>query len=81
MTYQMLRSLRLFKKLNPPLLGRWSVDTSVDITNRKIDLANYDSCGTCGIPPKKIIIKTDPFRQVENKKSECTVLVYTKPPM
>ena len=79
MTYQMLRSLRLFKKLNPPLLGRWSVDTSVDITNRKIDLANYDSCGTCGIPPKKIIIKTDPFKQVDNKKSECKVLVYTKP--
>lgn len=76
MTYQMLRSLRLFKKLNPPLLGRWSVDTSVDITNRKIDLANYDSCGTCGIPPKN---KT--FKQVENKKSECTVLVYTKPPI
>ena len=81
MVYQMLRNFRLFKKLNPPLLGRWSVDTSVDITNRKIDLANYDSCGTCGIPPKNITMKISPFKLIENKKSECTVLVYTKSPM
>ena len=35
----------LLKVSKPPVLGRWSVDTSTAIT--RAALANCDNCGTC----------------------------------
>lgn len=31
-------------------LGRWKTDKSTTVSMRLADLANYDSCGTCGLP-------------------------------
>ena len=31
-------------------LGRWQTDKAITDSMRLADLANYDSCGTCGIP-------------------------------
>jgi len=39
---------KIFKKQKPTPLGRWALN-SVRETQRKIDLANCDSCGTCGL--------------------------------
>ena len=39
---------RIFKKQKPLPLGRWAFN-SFNETQRKIDLANCDSCGTCGL--------------------------------
>lgn len=30
-------------------LGRWHLDHDDRVVNKKIDLSNYDHCGTCGI--------------------------------
>jgi len=48
---------RLFKSFKPVPLGRWSTDKPIDITLRIIDLANCDSCGTCGVPVEKATMK------------------------
>ena len=49
---------RIFKSLKPVPLGRWNTDKTIDATLRLIDLANCDSCGTCGITePKEIHIQ------------------------
>ena len=34
-------------------LGRWNTDKAITVKMRLADLANYDSCGTCGIPESK----------------------------
>jgi hypothetical protein len=40
-------------------LGRWNIDTCVNKTNKKIDLANEDHCGPCGeYVAKKLSEKT-----------------------
>lgn len=33
-------------------LGRWQTDKTMRESMRLADLANYDSCGTCGMPEK-----------------------------
>lgn len=37
-------------------LGRWKTDKTIKTSMRLADLANYDSCGTCGLPdyPEKV---------------------------
>lgn len=37
----------LLKKQKPTKLGRWSVEESMQVIERKIDMANCDSCGIC----------------------------------
>ena len=44
---------RILKRNKPLLLGRWRVDENLIDVNRKIDLANCDSCGTCSVPEYK----------------------------
>jgi hypothetical protein len=34
-------------------LGRWNIDRDDSIVNKKIDLSNYDHCGTCGISTQR----------------------------
>ena len=41
------RLLRILKKDKKLALGRWSVSDNKIEQNRKIDLANCDSCGVC----------------------------------
>ena len=42
---------RFFVKKQKSLpLGRWNTDKAITVKMRLADLANYDSCGTCGIP-------------------------------
>tara|TARA_Y100000817_G_scaffold312948_1_gene307916 strand:- start:983 stop:1225 length:243 start_codon:yes stop_codon:yes gene_type:complete len=41
---------RLLKSTKQLPLGRWKTDKSITVKMRLADLANYDSCGTCGIP-------------------------------
>lgn len=44
----------IFKKSNKQLLlGRWKTNNNLIDINRKIDLANCDSCGTCNVPDYK----------------------------
>ena len=51
----------LFKKNSLNLLGRWKIDYSNKIINRKIDLSNEDHCGPCGqyINNKKIEVNLE----------------------
>ncbi len=49
---QMFRFLKSFK---PVVLGRWSTNKPTSAMLRSIDLANCDSCGTCGVPEKLVI--------------------------
>jgi hypothetical protein len=44
---------RILKSNKQLLLGRWRVDENLIDINRKIDLANCDSCGTCSVPEYK----------------------------
>ncbi len=44
---------RFFTKGKKVPLGRWNTDKPITVSMRLADLANYDSCGTCGIPRKK----------------------------
>lgn len=56
--------LRLFKKTKKIRLGRWDTNVSLQTLQRKIDLANCDSCGTCTIalqPKKKTEEKLDVY--------------------
>lgn len=48
----MLRRL-LFKPHKALPLGRWQTNTTFETIERKADLANCDSCGTCSIPEKE----------------------------
>lgn len=49
--------LRLFKRVKPIRLGRWSTAKPNEAILRQIDLANCDACGTCTIPEQKKPIK------------------------
>ena len=49
-----LTMLRFFKKTKPNLLGRWQINESKVLKDRKIDLANCDSCGVCS---KRVVRK------------------------
>lgn len=40
-------------------LGRWGIDYDTKVINTKIDLSNYDHCGSCGIKKSKITIYSD----------------------
>ena len=41
----------IFKKSNKQLLlGRWNTNNNLIDINRRIDLANCDSCGACNVP-------------------------------
>lgn len=42
----------MFQKKESKLLGRWSMERDDSIVNTKIDLSNYDHCGTCGLFPQ-----------------------------
>lgn len=49
---------RLFtSSVDYPILGRWSLQYSDKIVNRKIDLANEDHCGCC--VPTPTVVKTN----------------------
>jgi len=66
----MLRRL-LFKPVKQNMLGRWSVDVPDTTINRKIDLANCDSCGSCGtgldvVRKRSFVVKSDPFKHMED---------------
>ncbi len=41
------------------VLGRWQIDYNHKIINRKIDLANYDNCGTCKDDTNKTTLVTN----------------------
>ena len=62
---------RLFKSSIQTRLGRWSITKNHDEAKRKIDLANYDHCGTCPTIPK---VKSDNFDNsmdvVQNTRSQ-----------
>ena len=45
----------IFRKSKNIKLGRWNTNKKSDTINRQIDLANCDSCGTCGINDSKSI--------------------------
>jgi len=50
----MIRILSIIKNIvkketEKPPLGRWSIETCNKKLNHKIDLANEDHCGPCGI--------------------------------
>lgn len=55
---------RILSKAKQTPLGRWKTDKPITVSMRLADLANYDSCGTCGIPnynspPEKYISVAD----------------------
>ena len=64
---------KIFKKQKPLPLGRWAFNSMTE-TQRKIDLANCDSCGTCGLENyKKNTIKV-PEKKLFDKKNEKYLL-------
>ena len=48
--------LKFFKRQKPVKLGRWQRQTQQSVIDRKIDLNNCDSCGTCG-QKEEVVIK------------------------
>lgn len=42
-----------FRHTNPTQLGRWALTTDKSIIDRKIEMSNYDHCGTCPTMKKK----------------------------
>ena len=46
----MLRQLFKLKSQKPLPLGRWTTQTTANEMERRADLANCDSCGTCSVP-------------------------------
>tara|TARA_B100001175_G_C19321174_1_gene547820 strand:+ start:85 stop:357 length:273 start_codon:yes stop_codon:yes gene_type:complete len=67
--------LKLFKKQKPTQLGRWAFN-SITETQRKIDLANCDSCGSCGQKEytKKTVIKVPETKLFKNKNNDKFLL-------
>ena len=55
----MLRRLLSMKTQKALPLGRWQTGVTINEIDRKADLANCDSCGTCGVPEHKT--KTSTF--------------------
>ncbi len=59
-TQKMLRNL--FRSTSVTRLGRWARSSNQDVTFRKVELANYDHCGTCPTVPKAPkVAKIEPF--------------------
>ena len=52
---------KLFRRIEYPKLGRWSLVRDAKIVNRKVDLANEDHCGCCVEESNK---------KTENKKNK-----------
>jgi hypothetical protein len=50
-------------------LGRWNIDRDDSIVNKKIDLSNYDHCGTCGISTQDSKNRTSNSYQSPNMNS------------
>ena len=48
----MLRKL-FFKPHKALPLGRWTTQTTANEIERRADLANCDSCGTCSVPENR----------------------------
>ena len=40
-------------KSDTKLLGRWNVEHNEITANKKVDLSNYDHCGTCGLSQQR----------------------------
>lgn len=57
---KMLRQLFNLKPQKPLPLGRWTTQTTMNEMERRADLANCDSCGTCSVP-ENYIQKTSKF--------------------
>lgn len=68
-SFKKIMSSVLIQKSEPKLLGRWNLERDDSIVNTKIDLSNYDHCGTCGL-------STQSSRQIQIQK---TVTVPIKP--
>ena len=51
--FKNLLSSVLFQKSEIKLLGRWNLESDDSIVNTKIDLSNYDHCGTCGLSTQR----------------------------
>ncbi len=56
---QLIRNLRHFipniwPKHQKVFLGRWNVDYSAEIINKKVDLSNEDHCGACNKKLSKV---------------------------
>ena len=49
--------LNFFRRQKPVKLGRWQTTDKKELIDRKIDLNNCDSCGTCGQTKKNLKIK------------------------
>jgi hypothetical protein len=47
--FKKLLSSVLFQKSDIKVLGRWNMESDDSIVNTKIDLSNYDHCGSCGL--------------------------------
>lgn len=54
----MLRRLLSMKTQKALPLGRWQTGVTKDEIERKADLANCDSCGTCSVPENKLKMST-----------------------
>jgi len=68
--------IRLFFKKQKPLpLGRWQTNVEKAIMERKADLANCDSCGTCDVPKKHYNTKDDSLIMVEDDIIDLGLLV------
>ena len=67
---------KILKKQKPLPLGRWAFN-SLNETQRKIDLANCDSCGTCGLEhyEKKTIIKVPESKLLKKKETSDKFLL------
>lgn len=64
---------RLFIKQKPVKLGRWAHNKFDDIV-KKVDLANCDSCGTCG-KSTKIKIKVNEKKLINSKNIKNEFLI------
>lgn len=56
-----------------PVLGRWNIDHSNKVIDRKVDLSNEDHCGPCGqyiMVKREEQIKNQPKPSLSNKPEE-----------
>lgn len=52
-TFRKQISSVLLYKGDTKLLGRWNVEHNEITVNKKVDLSNYDHCGTCGLSQQR----------------------------
>jgi hypothetical protein len=70
MNYLLTFIKKILPKEIPKPLGRWKIESCINIINGKIDLSNEDHCGPCG---EYALEKKDPKQKQdiqirENKK-------------